>query len=363
MASDGQERTEQATAKRRLDARRKGTVAKSADLTNALVLFSLALALPMFMSSAGGSMLRAFQAGLARIPSELSIPSLQRFASVFLWSGALFLGPPLAVALVVGLLANFAQVGFVLSAEALVPTFAKLNPWEGLKRLLSLRAMTEGIKAIFKFALFGAVAYGAVKQNWPAMLQLGKVQPAQAASMVGAMIATVVLRISLVWLIVAAIDYGFQRKQVDRQLRMTKEEVKREHKEQETSPEMKAAQGKRRSKLSRGRMRDQVKQADVVITNPTHYAVAIQYDPKKAHAPIVLAKGQDYMALAIREVAQKESVPIVPNPPLARSLYKQCEIGDFVPREMFQAVAEVLAYVFKAIGKAKDLQNQATNRR
>jgi flagellar biosynthetic protein FlhB len=156
------------------------------------------------------------------------------------------------------------------------------------------------------------------------------------------------LKVGFVWLGLAGLDYFLQRKQTDKQLRMTKEEVKQEMKEMEGSPELRAAIAQRRRKLSR-RMMQAVKTADAVITNPTHYAIAIKYETGKMHAPQVVAKGVDLIALRIREVAKESKVPIVPNPPLARQLYKKCELGDYVPRELFQAVAEVLAYVYKTL--------------
>jgi flagellar biosynthetic protein FlhB len=159
----------------------------------------------------------------------------------------------------------------------------------------------------------------------------------------------IALRIAATWLVVAGIDYFFQRKQVDRQLRMSKEEVRQEMKDAETSPELKMAQARRR-RMNRGRMMEAVKTADAIITNPTHYSVAVKYKPGKDHAPMVVAKGLDLLALKIREIAKEHHIPIVPNPPLARALYKECELGDYVPRELFQGVAEVLAYVYKTIG-------------
>jgi flagellar biosynthesis protein FlhB len=256
-------------------------------------------------------------------------------------------------ALGVGLCLNFAQVGFVMSGEAMQPSLAKLNPFTGLKRLFSARAGFEGGKAVFKTLVFGLVAWTSIASSWPELVALGWTTPMGAISGAGSLIHSIVLKISGLWLALALGDYFFQRKQTDKQLRMTKDEVKREMKETETSPELKAAQAQRRRQLSRSRLSEAVRQADVIITNPTHFAVAIQYDPQKQHAPQVVAKGQDHLAAKIREIAGESKVPLVPNPPLARALYRQCEVGDFIPRDLFQPVAEVLAYVYKTIKKVR----------
>jgi len=182
---------------------------------------------------------------------------------------------------------------------------------------------------------------------------LSWLSPQAAIATVGLLLRSIAIKVAISWLVLAAVDYFFQRKQVDKQLRMTKEELKQEMKNAETSPELKAAQHRRRRQLSKGRMMQAVKTADVVVTNPTHYAVALMYDPEKHSAPIVVAKGADILAAKIREVAGENKVPIIPNPPLARALYKQCEIGDPVPKELFQAVAEVLAYIFKTLKRLK----------
>jgi flagellar biosynthesis protein FlhB len=280
-------------------------------------------------------------------------PSLSRAA----WS---MLGPSLpglvivmAVALLVGVTLNFAQVGFVLSAEPMNPNLSKINPLSGLKRLLSARSAFEGFKAIFKTTVFGIIAWTSVASSWPQLMALGWSAPLGAISSAGGLVHGIVLKIAIAWLILAVGDYLFQRKQTDKQLRMTKDELKREMKESETSPELKMAQMQRRRKMKRNSLMDALAKADVVITNPTHYAVAVQYEAGKQHAPVVVAKGVDHLAARIRELAKERKVPLVPNPPLARALYRKCEVGDFVPRDLFQPVAEVLAYVYKTIKKVR----------
>lgn len=352
-ANDGQERTEDATPKRRMDARRKGTVAKSTDLTGALVLLALSLILPYALSRLGIETMQTIRSALVEIPSDFAPASLIEYVLIFLKPGIVLFITVAAIALTVGLAANFAQVGFVVSAESMAPSLEKLNPIQGFKRLFSARAGVEALKTIVKSLLFGYIAYSAIAGRWEEVIGLAWLTPAAAASHVGSILHTVLLRVALVWLGLALLDYLFQRKQIDKQLRMTKDELKREMKDQETSPELKMVMAQRRRKLAKGRMMDRVKEADVVITNPQHYAVAVKYERSSMHAPMVVAKGADYLALRIRQVAQGARVPIVPNPPLARALYKKCEVGDFVPRDLFQAVAEVLAYVYRTLRRVR----------
>ena len=350
---DGQERTEEATPRRRLEARRKGTVTKSVELTNAVVLLGVLIALPLVINKMGAAMITGVNRGLANLPQDANFNSLHSFVFAQLGPVVGAFVPFLAVALFLGLFMNFAQVGFVLSGESMSPSLAKINPFTGFQRLFSLRSNMEGLKALLKSGLFVYLAWTVVQNRWSDLLNLSSLPPLGAVSVVGSILQTILLRVGLAWLALAAFDYWFQRKQTDKQLRMTKDEVKREFREMETSPELKAMMAQRRRKLSKSRVAQAIKEADVVITNPTHFAVALKYDRETMHAPQVLAKGVDYMALRIRQMAADERVPVVPNPPLARQLYKKCDIGDFVPREMFQAVAEVLAYVYATLKKVK----------
>lgn len=352
-ANDGQERTEEATPKRRTDARKKGTVAKSTEMTNALVLLGLMIAMPFIFTRLGQEMVQAMNRGYASIPADAEFSSLRAYSLSILSPIAAAFLPFLAIALCVGLVVNFAQVGFVLSGEALSPSLSKIDPFKGFQRLFSARSNVEGLKAILKSSLFIYLGYTVVLDRWSEILNLSALSPLGAVSVIGSILQAILLRIVIAWLALAAFDYWFQRKQVDKQLRMTKDEVRREFREMETSPELKAAMAQRRRKLGKRGMAQAIKDADVIITNPTHYAVAIKYDRESMFAPQVVAKGADYMALRIRQLGGDSRVPIVPNPPLARQLYRKCDVGDFVPREMFQAVAEVLAYVYTTLKGVK----------
>jgi flagellar biosynthetic protein FlhB len=352
VAETSQERTEEATPRRRLQARRKGTVTRSNDLNGALVLFALILVLPGALGKIGEGFMSSMTTGFRNIPNDLRFESIVQYVIAVAQPALSGLAMIVATALLVGLASNFAQVGFVLSGEALTPSFNKLNPLNGLKRLFSKSAIFDGFKASAKSALFMYVGWTAIQGSWPTIVNLSGTTPAQTLIAIGAIMKSIALRIAFLWLVLAGVDYFFQRKQVDKQLRMSKEELKQEMKESETSPELRMAQMARRRRM-KGRMMDAVKTADVIVTNPTHFAIAIKYEPNKSHAPTVVAKGADFLAAKIREVAGDNRIPIVPNPPLARALYKQCEVGDYVPRELFQAVAEVLAFVYRTLKKVK----------
>jgi len=347
------EKTEEATAKRRSEARRKGTVAKSHDLTSAAVIVALLMVLPSVLGNLGNALMQSVRSGISSAPLDVRWSSVTTYGWKVLQGPLLAVVPIMAVALIVGLGMNFAQVGFVASAQAMTPNFQKLNPLNGVKRLFSPVAGVEGLKALLKTLLFAYLAWTTIRGNWDDLVSLGWGRPATMFSVVGSVMHQVFLKVAISWLILAALDYYFQRKQVDKQLRMTKQEVKQEMREMELAPELRGFIARRRRAISKSRMMEAVKTADVIVTNPTHFSVAIKYDPKKMHAPQVVAKGRDLIALKIREVAAESRVPIVPNPPLARQLYKKCEIGDYVPRDLFQAVAEVLAYVYRTIRRQR----------
>lgn len=347
--SSAQEKTEEATPKRRTEARRKGTVARSTDLTGAVVLVLLMFVMPAALGNLGLGMMRGVAIAMQTIPPTIDVPTLQAFTWRVLEPPLMGLVPIMMTAVIAGLAANFAQVGFVLSMEPLNPRLDKLNPLEGLKRLFSAAATVEGIKASAKSFFFGFLAWGSIMAHWPELVNLSWVTPTTALASVGSLLHAIFLKVSIAWMFLAALDYFYQRKRIQKQLRMTKEEVKREMKEGEASPELRMAMAQRRRKHSKGRMMDAVPTADVIVTNPTHYSVALKYEAGKMGAPIVVAKGADLVALRIREVAAEHRIPVIPEPPLARALFRQCEVGDAVPRELFQAVAEILAHVYRLL--------------
>ncbi|HEY3783153.1 MAG TPA: flagellar biosynthesis protein FlhB [Fimbriimonadaceae bacterium] len=347
------EKTEEATPKRRSEARKKGTVAKSQELTSAVVIIVMLMALPGILGNLGNALMQSLHHGYTNIPTDLDRGSITRYGWGVLMGPLAAILPLFAIAMLVGLGMNFAQVGFQLSGQAMIPNFQRLNPAQGIKRLFSPNSVMEGAKACLKTGLFAFLAWTTIQAHWNDLLSLGWANTSAMFLVIATVMHQIFLKVAIAWLVLAGIDYYFQRKQVDKQLRMTKQEVKQEMKDMEQSPQMRGAIARKRRMLSRSRMLSAVKTADVIVTNPTHFSVAIKYESGKMYAPQVVAKGADLVALKIREIAGENKVPIVPNPPLARQLYKKCEVGDFVPREMFQAVAEVLAFVYRTMKKRK----------
>lgn len=349
----GQEKTEQPTDRRKREARKKGTVAKSVDMISAAVFLSVLMAMPGIIHNGFEGFLKGFRTSLNVATVEPTIGNVSRTGLAALQPMLPALVTLMAVAMMVGLVGNFAQVGFSFSGEAMVPKFNKLNPANGLKRLFGKPALFDLFKSMTKLFLFSWMVYTAIRDNWSQIGMIWSLTPLGSLGVIGEIVRSILLRVGVAWLVLAVADYAFQRKQVNDQLKMTKEEVRQEMKDAETSPELKGARMRQARKLTRMRMAQAVQTADVIVTNPTHYAVALSYNQGKSHAPIVVAKGVDHLALKIREIAKEHKVPIVENRPLARALHKQCEVGDFVPRELFQSVAEVLAYVYRMTKKVK----------
>jgi flagellar biosynthetic protein FlhB len=351
MADQAQERTEEATPKRKRDARKKGSVAKSQEVISSIAILGLLMVVPAVLNSVGQACMMSFKNAANHIPQTVEFSELVAFMGNVGMEPFKAILPLMFIAMGLGLVSNVAQVGFMMTPEALKPKWERLNPASGLKRIFSRQAGMEGLKSIVKTVLFGYLAYGVIQQHWEEILTLSWKTPSAMMMTTGSIMHGVAVKVGSVWLVLAAVDYFFQRKQLDRQLRMSKEEIKQEFKESEQSPELKGAMARRRRQLTKGRGLKAVSEATVVITNPTHYAVAIKYEPGKMHAPQVVAKGVDHLAAKIRAEAEANKIPIVPNPPLARRLHKLCEVGDFIPRDMFQAVAEVLAFVYRTLKK------------
>ncbi len=353
MPESSGEKTEKATPKRLEDARNKGQVAKSQDLVGALGTVALLAILPIAAASIGQGALVSFKSAMQTMPASPAPGDLGglalRSASPML--GGLFL--LLAVVVAVGVVANVGQVGFKMTPDAVMPKFEKLNPMTGFQRMLSKQGAMETAKGVVKTFVFGYLAYGVVRGSWSELMSLGQVPPGAAFGVVAGVLKAVATRVIPAWFVLAVVDYGMQRKRLDDQLKMTKEEVKQEAKESQMSPEVLQERARRARKMAKGGMMKAIKTADVIITNPTHYAVAIKYERDKHAAPIVVAKGVDFLAAKIREEAKAHRIPLVPSPPLARALYKQCEIGDPVPHELFRAVAEVLAHVYRTLRRVQ----------
>lgn len=349
MADDGQDnKTEPATAFRRSEARKKGKVAMSQDVGRSAV-FLVAI---LIIWSTGGSIIDALQelyrnalGGLAQ--TDLNASS----ASIMLVNICLSMVTPLAPAMVgaaaIAAVAGFAQSGFAVTTEQLLPKPEKLDPTNGLQRLFSLRSVVMLLTSLLKILVVLTVAYVTIRSQLPVVFNLYKLSPHGIAGSIAKMSMDLAVRIGLVLLIIAAIDYAYQKWQYERDMRMSKQEVKDEQKMTEGNPEVQSRIRRVQMAMSRSRMLADVKKADVIIRNPTHFAVALKYDPKEHAAPMVLAKGADHMAKRIIAIAKKHRIHMVHEPPLARALYKSVEVGKFIPPKLYRAVAKILVQVMR----------------
>jgi flagellar biosynthesis protein FlhB len=345
MASD---KTEKATPKKQEEARKKGQVAKSMDLNGAIVLLAALLALSAFAPKMYQRITQATREILAYVsqPEIVGREGVGKVLSEVASAWLLSIAPIAAACLVVGLLVSVAQVGLHPSPQALKPEFKKLNPLQGAKQIFGTHALFEGTKSIVKVVAVGAIALIAVLPKLEEIAALVGMPPAVLLPMIGKEVLSVCQRAAFAYLVIAIADVAYQRYRHNKGLKMDKQEVKDEYKQQSLPSEVKSMQRQRAMQFARARMMDAVPTADVVVTNPTHYAVALRYDPARP-APVVVAKGMDHLAFRIRDLAREHGVAIVPDPPLARSLHATVEVGHMIPEELFQAVAQLLAYVYR----------------
>jgi len=352
------EKSERPTPKRRADARREGRVAKSTELNSAFVLLGVFGAFISFGPAMLGRFEGILQTGLARISTPDAVEfGIGGIASWALTSIALTAAPIVLVVALVGIASNVAQVGFKITPLALKPSFKKLNPKNHLKRMFGKNGIVEALKALLKTALIGLVATLAVWPQIPELASIVGLPPDALLHRIATTVGGIIAKVGAAFLLVAGADYAWQRRQHEQQLRMTRAEARQEARQQDLAPELKSAIRKRQLEKARRRMLAEVPTADVVVVNPTHYAVALRYDGSKP-APEVVAKGADLLALAIRRVAEEHGVPIVHNAPLARALYKEVELGRMIPEEFFVMVAEVLAFVFRTAGRRMSLKRR-----
>lgn len=357
MAED--DKTEKPTPKKRKEARKKGQVAKSQELTTAVVLAASVGALAI----TGPATFHRLQAAVADGLGRMSDPSRVSAAGVgglFRSIGSSFVGAaaPVVIACVAaGIVSNLLQARFQVTPKAIRPNFKRLNPQTGFKRVFGKSAPIETVKALLKICAVGGVAYLALYPAIPTLAGFVGIAPANLPGQVGGMSMGIAERVVGAFFFIAALDWIWQKRKHEKSLKMTREEVKKEHKESDASPQMKKAQAKKRYEMSRRRMLTDVPTADVVVVNPTHFAVALRYDGKVS-APQVVAKGQDLIAAAIRKVAEEHGVPVLANAPLARSLYREVEIGHMIPEEFFASVAEVLAFVYRTAGRRSAVQRR-----
>ena len=349
----GQERTEKATPKRREQAREKGQVAQSKEVSSVVILMA-ALGLFYFSGSwillnLGNILSGVYQSlGTLRLDTvaDVSSFSIKIFQNIFKILSPLFL-----LLVIAGIAANVLQFGFGLYPKKLVPKLTQLNPASGVKRIFSLKSLVELVKSVLKILVVGWIAYGVISghlKEFPALVDL---EVGQILVFMGQVAFKIALYVCLATVIMAALDFIYQRWQHEENLKMTKQEVKDEHKQAEGDPKVKGRIRSLQREVAMRRMMESVPEADVVITNPTHLAIALRFDSENMIAPRVIAKGADHIAERIRKIAGEHDVPLVENKPLAQALYRMVEIGDYIPAELYRAVAEVLAYVYRLKGR------------
>ncbi len=349
----GGEKTEPATDKKKDDARKEGQVAKSKELTGAISLFAMFLVLKIFIGNIGTSFLQTFSEAYNRIPEMTTLTEgmviPREFAGVMnqiIIKILLMLLPFLAAAFIVAFIVDLVQVKWKPTAKPLQPKFNKLNPINGFKKLFGVDKLIELLKSLLKLIIIGYMAYSTIKDEAAQLFLLYDMQLIGALKLFGDIVINMSLKICAVYLIIGIVDYVYQRHKFNEDLKMTKQEVKDEWKNAEGDPAIKGKQRQRMQEASRRRMMQDIPQADVVITNPTHFAVAVKYDPQVAPAPYVVAKGEDFLAAKIKEEAGKYGVDIVENKPLARMLYYNVDLGAQIPPELYSTVAEILAVIY-----------------
>ncbi len=348
--ADSDEKTEEPTAKRKREARQKGQVPKSTELNSAIVLLFAFVCLKNFGIKLYSGMLDII---------TLTFEVYMYKEDLFTVSGVIGLAtdialifftamlPIFAVILLAGVISNLMQSGLLFTTESIKPKFSNISPLKGIKQMFSLKQVAEFfLKTLVKVAIVGIVAYTTISDNVRALLNTMNLSPAATGEYIMSTIIDLGIKMSMCLLIFAFVDWIVQMRKHKKDLRMTKQEIKEEYKQTEGNPQIKGKIKQKQRQMSMSRMMKQIPKADVVITNPTHFAVAIKYDPADNEAPVVLAKGQDYLALRIKEIAKENKVQIVENKALARALYASVDIGEAIPEELYQAVAEVLAYVY-----------------
>jgi flagellar biosynthetic protein flhB len=352
---EGGDKTEKATPKKLEDARKEGRVARSSDLINGLMLLLMFFVLRIF----GNFMAKGFLESFVKYYNKTADISMEIFdvkQAVNLGNEIVFdiviaCLPVLIGSFLVAFVGNVVQIGWKVTTKPLKPKLDRLNPIGGLKRMFSQEKVVELIKSILKVLAIAIVAYNEVKDSWLFILNLYDFEFMQAIVNIFDIVLDVGVKISVLFVIIGIADFGYQKWKHLHDLRMSKQEVKDEMKQSEGDPQVKGRIRQKMREGARRRMMQELPKADVVITNPTHFAVAIKYDKEKAEAPYVLAKGADYVASTIKEAAKEHKIEIVENKPLARMLYYNVEIGEQIPPELYQMVAEVLAYVYSVKNK------------
>ncbi len=345
---DTGEKTEKATPRRVEEARKKGQVYKSSDLNSAVILLAGSVTIFMTLPYMIDTLKSFTQLCLMdRTMYEFSNEYLHTLVIEVIITMAKCLLPVLGITSITALLVTYLQVGFVFSGDVLTPKLERLNMFEGAKKIFSKRALVELAKSIFKVSVTGYLVYSVVNKNYLIFARLVDMELTASIKILSQIVYEMALKVGTAFVIIGVLDYLYQRYEYEKSLKMSKYDIKQEYKQTEGDPLLKSRQRQIQRDIAMKRMMAEVPRADVVITNPTHFAVALKYEAEIMDAPVVVAKGQDFIALRIKELAHENGVVVVENPPLARTLYAASKIGDLIPEDLFQAVAEVLAFVYK----------------
>ncbi len=353
MAGDSGEKTEKATPKKRRDQRKEGNVFQSKDVVTVVSLFGSFYILKLLFPNIYETV-RAFMIdfiGFAGTVTDTSQGKINEIGMMVIMAIVRTILPLLLMSVVLAVVATGVQTRFLVASKSIRPQLKRLNPISGIKKLFSLQNVVELIKSILKITILIAVIYNIIIDDMVQVVRTMDMDITISGAYMLEMVMTLVLRICMAFLVIAALDFMYQRWEYERKLKMTKQEVKEEFKQTEGNPQIKSRIRNIQSQRARERMMQSVPGADVVIRNPTHFAVALKYDADSYGAPIVLAKGQDELALRIVRVAEESGVAVIENPPLARGIYASTDLSQEIPQEFYGAVAEILVYVYKMNNK------------
>ena len=343
MAHD--DKTEKPTPKRKKDARKKGQIPKSPDVSAWLIMLAGTVVIPDLFRSAS-TKLTTLMSSSTSVMANPSPAGALLIMQKGLGDVVALVLPVVAVFAVVGVAGNVAQTGFVISSHALKPKWSRLNPLSGVKNLLSTQSIWSLVKQVMKLAALVLIAYGTVSGMEHKLVGSAPVGMGPIVTYTGQRLISLTREVALAGLVLAVGDYAWQRRRINRSLKMTKQQVKEEARQSDGDPLAKAQIRKKQYRMSRGRMMAALAGANVIVVNPTHFAVALRYDTERGGTPVVVAKGMDELALRIRDKGKELKIPVIEDPPLTRAIYAACDIDDAIPPELFLAVARLLAFVF-----------------
>ncbi len=347
-----QEKTEKATPRRREQAREEGKVTKSMELNSAAIIllgFTAIYAFGPNISMQAKDMMSNIMRNAPSIAN--SDPSYMTLITNSMFTFFSIIMPILVVMVIIALVVNIAQVGIKISSKAMEPKFDKLDVIQGLKKLFSTKSLVQLIRDSLKLLVFGYVGYLAIESEFESFFLLIDKPIYEIAKTMAILSLRVAMKIGGIILVIGILDYFYQKYELEKSIRMTKQEIKEEYKDTEGSPQLKSRIRQLQREMSQNRMMEAVPMADVVVTNPTHIAVALKYDSGEMSAPFVVAKGERLVAQKIKDIAYKNNIPVIEDKPLARTLFKMCDVGQMVPLNLYRAVAEIMAYVYKLKGK------------